>query len=300
MSAALPPPRPRPDAARAEHLAVGPLALTVSASGVPVSAAELLADLRDGWSPGPPVDAPLEVLARVRLATAELAGQAPALSLVETGPGRLEDHGELWRLRLDGFWPGGCPRAEAAVSARVLDPALWRSVAAMFLRGVVGAAAAVTDGVLLHGCAMGRPGGAGAVLFVGPSGAGKSTMTRRLPGWRVLADDTALVTRRGGGFEVSGTPFAGKERLPRSGERLPLERVVLLAPGAAVARLLPLDPAEAFAALLPRTMWFARRGPLTERVLATVEALAAALPVDRLETSLAHAVAPLLADGGGR
>jgi hypothetical protein len=276
------------------------LALYVSASGLPVTSAELLGDLRGGWSPGPPAAAPLQVLARLRLATADLAGQAPALSLVETGPGRLEDRGELWHLRFDGFWPGGCPRAEAAVSPRVTDPQLWRSVAAMFLRGVVGAAAAVIDGVLLHGCAMVRPDGAGAVLFVGPSGAGKSSMTRRLPGWRVLADDTALVTRSGAAFEVSGTPLAGKERLPRSGDRVPLERILLLSPGAPVARLAPLDAAEGFAALMPRTMWFARRGPLTERVLATVEALAAALPVARLESSLAHAVAPLLADGGGR
>ena len=118
------------------------------------------------------------------------------------------------------------------VSAR-FDPSLTPSV--VFARYVLGTAVAVavvqTDMLLVHGCAMVSPQGR-AWLFLGASGEGKTTMTRRLPGWRSLSDDTVLLEAPtdGHGPRVSGTVFSGRELTPRWGERHTLDHIAILSP----------------------------------------------------------------------
>ena len=169
-----------------------------------------------------------------------------------------------------------------------------------YLMRIATSAALVQAGALLvHACAMVSPEGEG-VLFLGASGDGKTTMTRRLPGWRVLADDTALIdTIEGPGpLLIRGTPYAGREGLPRSGESAPLRRLMILHPGADEVSCLPVGAGEGFAALVRRVFCPLVDGPIPQRILALAHGVVGDVPVYRLASNLSHELAPLLSRNG--
>jgi len=216
----------------------------------------------------------------------------PELPTLEpVAPDVLVDCSEGWRLRVrDG-------REAVRATAQLrdygdADARLLRQVEGL-IRVVAATAAPRAEALLVHGCALEVPGAGGAWLFVGPSGAGKSTMARRLPGWRLLADDTVIVSRSADGFRVAGTPFAGKERLPRDGRSLPLRRLVTLTPRRPL-NLTAIGAAEAFRELLSRTMWFAPRAEATRLLWELAAALAAEVPAARLESALGDDVGSLI------
>ena len=164
-----------------------------------------------------------------------------------------------------------------------------------FLIRLATIAALVQGGALLvHGCAMVSPEGEG-VLFLGASGDGKTTMTRRLPGWRVLADDTVSIEGMdaGEGVWVRGTPFAGSERLPRSGERAPLSMLVSLDPGSQALSLSALQPDAAFEALVERVFCPLLNGPIPARIVDLATSVVAQASAFRLSSNLTHALAPV-------
>jgi hypothetical protein len=113
-------------------------------------------------------------------------------------------------------------------------------------------------------------------------------MSRRLPHWTCLADDTALVDLSGPAPMVSGTVLSGKEDHPRIGHDHPLRAVVALNPGAQDLRLQSLALPEAFGLWMERVFWFLTSGPTLELLTSLVEGLAPQVPAYRLESSLDH------------
>jgi hypothetical protein len=169
-----------------------------------------------------------------------------------------------------------------------------QAVLAGGLRVLLATTAPFADGFLVHGASLLGPSG-DAVLFLGESGAGKTTMAKRLPGWQLLADDTTVVFRgHDGRFLVSGTPLAGKERLPRRHAAAPLRRLVILERDATVLQLEQVSAATACAALLSRSMWFANDQALTAKLFTLIQALAEDVSGVRLASSLEHDVAGAL------
>jgi hypothetical protein len=109
------------------------------------------------------------------------------------------------------------------------------------------ALAARSLGLIAHACAFVAPNGNG-VLCPGVSGTGKTTLARLLaahePGARVLTDDRAVVTLRGGDPIVWGSPWPGAAQIAESMEA-PLSTVLFIRHGGScVARTVP--PREAF------------------------------------------------------
>ena len=115
-------------------------------------------------------------------------------------------------------------------------------------------------GLLVHGTAVAIEGG--AVLIRGPSGAGKSDLALRLidAGAQLVADDQALLRRRGAGVAVSA-PAAirglieirglGVLRLPALDEA-PLALLVDLVAAAAVERMPESEAEEVLGCAVPR------------------------------------------------
>jgi len=208
--------------------------------------------------------------------------------------GVLHDRSEAWDATLAVTEPARA-RAELALRLRRTEPHVRRELALAALRCTLATVAPLLPGgggLLVHGAALATEGG--ALVFVGASGQGKTTMTRRLAGWRVLADDAALVNVTDDGALVAGTPLRGKEGLPRDGHPAPLRGIVVLDKGAAELALTALSPAEATAALVPRVFWYAAAPELEARVLDTIASLVLRVPCWRLSSSLAHDVAPAL------
>jgi hypothetical protein len=80
-------------------------------------------------------------------------------------------------------------------------------------------------GIMLHACGI-DDGGQG-IVFAGPSDAGKTTLARlwnRVPGVKVLGDETLVVREVGGEYRVYGTPWPGEAGLAHPGG-VPLHRV---------------------------------------------------------------------------
>ena len=284
---------------------VGPVRLRVQTEpagtrGLPAGVAGLLDGFRAARAVPP--GGCLDVAVSLRRGAAPAPSAERHLARFRWQPGGwYEDRCELWTARLRGFDGAVAPAATALVSSRATDPTLWTRAGVLLARVAAASALPLRGGLLLHGCAMVPPDAEAATVFVGASGGGKTTMTRRLPGWRALADDTVAVwADAGGAFRAAGTPFAGKERLPRDGRSVPLGRVVLLAPGAARLSLVDVGAGEAFRALTARVMCFADRGPVVDRTLAVTEALVGAVAVQRLASSLEHDVQALLGGGGAR
>jgi len=211
------------------------------------------------------------------------------------------DRSELWDARVTWLEASATAifalrdtrhfEAEMALAWEARLQRLWLASA---VRTLLALAAPRADALLLHAAALVAPSGR-AWLFAGPSEAGKTTMTRRLAGWQVLADDAVLVFREGSDWRVAGTPLHGREHLPRSAASAPLEGLAFLQKGAAVARLTQLGRAEAFSEVLARILYFAEPD---ERVLSLAEDLANSTGCYHLASSLEHDIGPLLASAG--
>jgi hypothetical protein len=173
-------------------------------------------------------------------------------------------------------------------------PTLRSLNVAAALRVSLGMAAPAARALLMHAAALDS--GRGALLFLGASGQGKTTMVKRLPSWRALSDDAALVWREPSGWWVSGTPLPGKERLARSLTPTRLEGLVFLEPHAPSLALTPVSAGEAAYMALSRLLWF---GEPTEAVMALVTSLVNEVPSYRLASSLPHDVEGPLAGLAG-
>jgi len=153
------------------------------------------------------------------------------------------------------------------------------------------------DSLLVHGCAMVSPEGL-AVLFVGASDSGKTTMVRRLPGWTSLADDAVVLEAcpDEAAVWVSGTLFAGHERLPRRGQRHRLRHLMVLRPHATELSAPALTEAEAFSALSRHIFCPLIDGPIPAQVMNIVERVALRVPASALESSLQHDPTEIVAE----
>jgi hypothetical protein len=80
-------------------------------------------------------------------------------------------------------------------------------------------------GIMLHACGI-DDGGQG-IVFAGPSDAGKTTLARlwnKVPGVKVLGDETLVLREVGGEYRVYGTPWPGEAGLADLGG-VPLRRL---------------------------------------------------------------------------
>ncbi|MDP6945766.1 MAG: hypothetical protein QF464_16565 [Myxococcota bacterium] len=183
-------------------------------------------------------------------------------------------------------------RARLGPSRAVLSDRLQRYL----LQSTVAVGVVQADALLVHGCAMVNRAGE-ALLFLGASGDGKSTMTTRLPGWTVLADDAVLLEAPSGRRDevlVSGTLFSGSEQIPRRGDRHPLRHLVVLKPGTPSLSLTPLEPVDGVFALSRRVFWPLFGGPMTQPLMSLIHRIAERVPAKTLASNLTHDVAPLL------
>lgn len=171
-------------------------------------------------------------------------------------------------------------------------PTLMSLNVAAALRVSLGMAAPRAGALLFHAAALCHP-TYGAALFLGPSGEGKTTMSRRLPGWRLLSDDAALVWRTPSGWFVAGTPLPGKEALPRSLTPAPLNALVVLAANAPALALTPLPHGDTGFQLMSRLLWF---GEPTETLATLIAELTTSVRAFRLSSNLGHEVAPPLTE----
>ncbi|MCC6619607.1 MAG: hypothetical protein IT385_00035 [Deltaproteobacteria bacterium] len=250
---------------------------------------EALADARRGFASGEGSDRRIEAM--VTLTSGPPPSGTRALPRFQPGDdGALHDRSEAWDATLRLERSGA--RARFELRLRRTEPHVRRELVLAALRCTLATVAPLARGLLVHGAALATP--AGALVFVGPSGQGKTTMTRRLPGWRVLADDASLVALDAGRPIVSGTPLRGKEGLPRDGHASPLRGIVVLDKGASELSLARLGPAEATAALFPRIFWYAADPGLEARVMDVLAALVSSVPCWRLSSGLEHDVAPIL------
>ena len=109
------------------------------------------------------------------------------------------------------------------------------------------------DAYLMHGAVVAVDGK--GYLFTAPSGVGKTTHTRlwleHVPGAFMVNGDKPLLRFRGGGVEVCGTPWAGKEGV-NTNVIVPLRAVCVLERGEK-NRIEPLPFLEGYATLLQQT-----------------------------------------------
>ena len=103
-----------------------------------------------------------------------------------------------------------------------------------------------------------------------------------------------------GVVRVSGTPFTGKERNPRTEQPYPLAAIVLLHKGADDARLVDVETGQAMERLMARTYCCASDGVILERHLSVADRIAARVPMKALHSNLSHEVMSLLAPLAGR
>lgn len=203
-----------------------------------------------------------------------------------------------WELTLDLDATPDCVRvAGLGLMARLdwrpsLQAALWTAAAHDTFAGVLENVFRVlvsyrlveTGGALLHSAGIVEEGR--VWLFVGPSGAGKSTLARTslAEGRSVLSDDLNAVAPGEDGWVVAPVPFAGDHRGSLT-QAFPLAALCQLRQGKAT-RLEALSPAGAVATMLAAAP-FANQDPhRIERLLANLEALAAAGPAHRATIAL--------------
>jgi len=173
-------------------------------------------------------------------------------------PSRAE--GDLARRRV-AFRAGPGP---------ALNPDLFRLLCSFLLMQ--------KGGVFLHASAVVDRGR--AWVFSGPSGSGKTTIAG-LAGSRAVLNDETIALRSGRlGWEVCATPFygSGGPAMARVNDRAPLRGLCFLRKADRFAHR-RLSPSEAVARAFPEVMLPKRHARVTERLLATLAALAAAVPV---------------------
>jgi len=137
------------------------------------------------------------------------------------------------------------------------------------------------EGVIVHATGV-RSRGYGVAL-PGVSGAGKSTSMRRLRGaadLEGLSDDRVVLRRRGEGFEVHGSPWAGDEKVA-SAARAPLAALGFLAKASA-DELRPVGPSEALSRLVPTASLLDWEGDLSAEAFAVCRAVTRAVPAFEL------------------
>lgn len=286
-----------PPGPASRSLTVGPIGWTLSAEPALGPAVDRLLE---GVAPAvyPPGDAEAQLSLHVSLSLAsELAHrrERPRLPWFSPEGEALVDRSQGWDARL--FFEDSRVRADfqlvdvAAFGERWAPTLLALNVAAA-LRVSLGMAAPSARALLFHAAALSHP-AHGAILFLGASGEGKTTMSRRLPGWRLLSDDAALVWRDASGWFVAGTPLPGKEALPRSLAASPLRALVALSARAPTLALTPLAQGDAGFQLMSRLLWF---GEPTAPLATLIAELTTSVPAYRLSSSLEHDVeAPLTA-----
>jgi len=272
-------------------LVIGPFAVEVSATE---PWAHVLPDLLAGFRPGSQSRPAHRLALALGLARRSHHG-LPKHASLRRDEARWVDRNEMWDASIERA-PDGLVQARFELCD---DPPVGEVSRSAVRRALVTAAMKVTfahvapwcGGLLLHASALVRGDGRGLV-FCGPSGEGKTTMPARLPDWRALSDDAALLFRDADAiWRVAGTPLAGREGHPRRAEDAPLAGLVHLDKGAESLTLETLGPGDALGALLARIFYFA---PPDDAVLSAAAALVQAVPSHRLRSSLAHDPEPLL------
>src|SRR5262245_36982732 len=162
-----------------------------------------------------------------------------------------------------------------------LNPDLFRLLCSFLLME--------TGGVLLHASAV--VDGRRAWVCCGPSGRGKQTIAG-LAGARPVLNDEPVARGAGPrGWEACATPFygSGGPAMARVNERAPLRGLCFLRKATHFAHR-RLSGSEAVARAFPEVMLPKRDGRVTERLLATLAALAEAVPVWELTFAPAPAL----------
>ena len=132
-------------------------------------------------------------------------------------------------------------------------------------------------GVFLHASAVVDRGR--AWVFSGPSGSGKTTIAG-LAGDRPVLNDETIALRPGPcGWQACATPFygSGGPAMARVNDRAPLRGLCFLAKADRFAHR-RLSPSEAVARAFPEVMLPKRDDRVSERLLATLAALAGTVP----------------------
>ena len=140
------------------------------------------------------------------------------------------------------------------------------------------------DGFYLHSSAVVHDGR--AYLFSGPSGVGKSTHTRL---WQntfgeaayVINDDKPAVRQMDGTWYAYGTPWCGKDGINKN-EKAPLAGVCFLKQGSE-NKIRRLSGFEAMQKILGQTIYKFDEAVKLDRLLKSVEAFIAVIPVYELE-----------------
>ena len=265
-------------------ISIGPLSLQLKAPQVFKAAVDSLLEDYEGA----PLDEEQLLTVPIRLewaANNTLPVDDEGLRFPQHPEGGWVDHCPGWHARLH-LNEAGQPELYAQVSADAKRPEERRAILVTLVRVASSVGVVSEKALLLHGCAMVHPSHAFAVAFLGPSGSGKTTMSTRLPGWKLLADDTIVVQHRGTQHMVAGTPLPGHEGLARCGRWYPLRAVYMLEPGATRARSEPLSQDRSYEALLERVMWYVEGGTPVERVLELIEQIVTLVPCARLHSSL--------------
>jgi hypothetical protein len=164
--------------------------------------------------------------------------------------------------------------ARRRVSFRVapgpaLNPDLFRMLCSFLLLQ--------EGGVLLHASAVVMRGR--AWVFSGPSGSGKTTIASLAGRRAVLNDETIALRPDGRGWAACATPFygSGGPAMARANAAAPLRGLCFLRKADRFAHR-RLSPSEVVARAFPEVMLPKRDHRVAERLLATLAALAAAVP----------------------
>ena len=149
------------------------------------------------------------------------------------------------------------------------------------LRIVHSIALAEKGGFLVHAASAVRNGR--AFVFAGVSGAGKTTLTRLAPpDTHILTDEISYVVKEPGGYRACGTPFAGE--FARVGENItaPVAGLFLLRK-ADCNKLLEIDRARAFSALMRNILFLTQDDQLVRRVFHAAAELVSAVPIRAMQ-----------------
>jgi hypothetical protein len=226
-------------------LPLGPVRLRIEAATDDLR--KSLDAVSHAWpAPSSPDDVPLRAEVRVRVAARD--GPLPV------DRPHLRD-GDLlagpWRRGQEPLWVAeGRGLAEVRVVIHGRDVEVAAYGLRQFLRHFAADALLALGGVVLHGAAVARPGG--AAVFLAPEGGGKTTLARRHAGTGLLADDTVLVVPGRDGPWVLPSPFRGREGTPATGRAAPLRWLADLHKGGDAGACQALPRPEAVAAVVAR------------------------------------------------